>query len=90
MPLRPPLPPPGFDELSMDEQVEYVQSLWDRIAANEERVPVPEWHRELIRERLAELEADPDASREWRAARTHLARQLGNKGSDRTVAGVRA
>lgn len=25
-----PLPPPGFDALSVDEQIEYVQSLWDR------------------------------------------------------------
>ncbi|MDX6447193.1 MAG: hypothetical protein QOH71_4267 [Blastocatellia bacterium] len=24
-----PLPPPGFDSLSVDEQIDYVQSLWD-------------------------------------------------------------
>ena len=28
-----PLPPPGFDDLSIEEQIECVQSLWDRIAA---------------------------------------------------------
>jgi hypothetical protein len=26
-------PPPGFDELSVEEQIDYVQSLWNRIAA---------------------------------------------------------
>ena len=34
-----PLPPPGFDDLSVDEQIEYVQSLWNRIAASPEQVP---------------------------------------------------
>jgi pimeloyl-ACP methyl ester carboxylesterase len=27
-----PLPPPGFDDLSIDEKIDYLQSLWDRIA----------------------------------------------------------
>jgi hypothetical protein len=28
-------------------------------------VPVPEWHREILDERLADLEARPDAGRPW-------------------------
>jgi hypothetical protein len=24
-----PLPPPGFDDLSVDEKLDYLQSLWD-------------------------------------------------------------
>jgi len=71
-----PLPPPGFDELSTEEKVEYVQSLWDRIAANEEEVPVPEWHREVIRQRLRDVEAQPDDTVEWRDLRDELQREL--------------
>lgn len=48
-----PLPPPGFDALSVEEQIDYVQSLWDHIAARPEEVPVPDWHREILAERLA-------------------------------------
>jgi len=33
MPKPVPLPPPGFDDLSVDEKIDYLQSLWDRIAA---------------------------------------------------------
>lgn len=25
-----PLPPPGFDDLSVEEKLDYLQSLWDR------------------------------------------------------------
>ena len=36
--LKPvPLPPPGFDDLSVDEKIDYLQSLWDRIAATPRR-----------------------------------------------------
>jgi putative addiction module component (TIGR02574 family) len=67
-----PLPPPGFDALSVDEQIEYVQSLWDRIAATPKQVPVPEWHREILDERLRDYEADPEAGESWDVVRERL------------------
>src|SRR5687768_1986436 len=39
--------PPGFDDLSIDEKLDYVHSLWDRIFAHPEDIPVPDWHLEL-------------------------------------------
>lgn len=56
-----PIPPPGFDKLSVDEQIDYVQSLSDRIAAAPEQVRVPDWHREALNERRRDYEANPDA-----------------------------
>ena len=35
----------------------YVQSLWDRIAATPDRVPVREWHGEVLDDRLKDYEA---------------------------------
>ena len=60
-----PLPPPGFDTLSVDEQIDYVQSLWDHIAARPEDVPVPDWHREILAERLAAHHTNKDRSKDW-------------------------
>lgn len=71
-----PIPPPGFDDLPVDEQIDFVQSLWDRIAATAEQVPVPEWHREIIRERLASYNANPSAGRLWTDVRTDIERKL--------------
>lgn len=48
-----PFPPPGFDELSIEEQVEYAGDLWDYVTSEPDRVPTPEWHKEIIAERLA-------------------------------------
>jgi putative addiction module component (TIGR02574 family) len=74
-----PLPPPGFDELNINEQIEYVQALWDRIAAKEDRVPVPGWHREILDERLADLQANPDAGRPWEDVRAELVKGTSSK-----------
>ena len=59
------IPPPGFAELPVEEQIDYVQSLWDVIAARPENVPVPGWHKAILAERLAEYERDPNEGVSW-------------------------
>ncbi len=59
------IPPPGFDDLPVDEQIYYVQSLWDRIAAKPDEVPVPEWHKEALEERLESYRSSPDTGKPW-------------------------
>ena len=70
------LAPSGFDDLSPDEKVDYVQSLWDRIAASDDRVPVPEWHKAIIRQRLADQDSDPGELRDWAQVREQIVRDL--------------
>jgi putative addiction module component (TIGR02574 family) len=71
-----PIPPPGFDELSMDEKLDYVQSLWDRIAVQPQDVPVPEWHREVLNERLEAYRANPSEGRPWEEIHNQLQDKL--------------
>ena len=72
MPKPVPLAPPGFDDLSVDEKIGYLQSLWDRIAATPEAIPVPDWHREILGERLKDLEGNPVAGDSWEVVRERL------------------
>ena len=71
-----PNPPPGFDELTVDEKLDYVQSLWDQIAARPDRVPVPDWHLELIEERL---NSGPRNGRPWNEVRDELRGRLAGR-----------
>jgi len=71
-----PLPPPGFDDLSVDDQIAYVQSLWDRIAATPDQVPAPEWHRQVLDERLKDFKENPDAGTSWDVVRERLRDKL--------------
>jgi putative addiction module component (TIGR02574 family) len=69
-----PFPPPGFDALSLEDQIEYVQELWDRITSHPEQVSVPDWHLEIIKERLA-LE-NPEEGTPWEEFEKELLEQL--------------
>jgi len=71
------LPPAGFDDLSVEDQIDYVQSLWDRIAARPEQAPVPDWHRRVLEKRLAAHEAQPEAGRPWEEVRHAIRSKLG-------------
>lgn len=78
-----PLPPPGFDDLSAEEKLDYVLALWDRITSTEPEIPVPEWHREVVEERLAEHEANPDDGEDWKVLRAELLRGFGEGATHR-------
>ena len=69
-------PPPGFDELPVEDQIDYVQSLWDRISAHPGRVPVPGWHLEELRRR-ERAEKDGGTST-WEEVRERILRLGGN------------
>lgn len=65
-----PNPPPGFEQLSKEEQIEYVQELWNQISADESDVPVPQWHRDILRARMATT--DDVATESWGDVKARL------------------
>lgn len=71
-----PIPPSGFDDLSAEEKVDYVQSLWDRIVEHPENVQVPTWHQQVIAERLAAHSSDTESARPWNEVREEIAAKL--------------
>jgi putative addiction module component (TIGR02574 family) len=73
------LPPPGFDQLTIDEQIDYLHSLWDRITAHPEQIPVPDWHREVLAERLAALDNSPSDGSAWEQFDRELTEELQSK-----------
>ena len=58
--------------LPAQERIELVVELWDSLAPGE--IPVPDWQRDLIRDRLAALEKllPEERSVPWEAVRKRL------------------
>ena len=73
-----PMPPPGFDDLPIDEKVEYVQELWDRIAPDADALPLRGWQAEILRSRVDALKSDPDSAIPWTEVRERLRRKYGD------------
>ena len=76
-----PIPPPGFERLSIEEKIEYVQSLWDRIAADVDSVPLAEWQKQLLDERLKDHDDNPGSGIPWSQVRAGVLRKLGKRGA---------
>jgi putative addiction module component (TIGR02574 family) len=54
--------PPGFDSISKEEQIEYLQDLWDSISKSPDDIPVPDSHIELVKRRMAAYRKDPNSA----------------------------
>ena len=79
MSTAPKLPPPGFDELCPEEQLDYVNALWGRVITGTQPLPIPEWQRKIISERLAEYRAgESGPGRSWAEIRSDLEAELDN------------
>ena len=64
--------PSGFDELSVEEKLDYLDALWARVVSKPEQIPVPDWHRKILAERLAAYSAGKGSSRPWSEFRDEM------------------
>lgn len=51
--------------LSVPEKILLVEKLWDSIAEDTSRQPMPDWKKKLIEERLDEHKRNPDSGTSW-------------------------
>jgi putative addiction module component (TIGR02574 family) len=64
--------PPEFDAVPKDQRIAFVQELWDRIAQDPDRVPVPDEHKRILDERLSAYRMNPQPGRPWSEVRDQL------------------
>jgi hypothetical protein len=63
--------------MSAEEQLDYINGLWGRVLAHPENLPVPDWHRTILAERLAEYRAGKAGNgRAWADVRRDLRAEL--------------
>lgn len=64
-------------KLSVDERIEFAQALWDEIAEHHAvEIPVTDEQRELLRERLASAEENPEAFEAWDEVRARISDKM--------------
>jgi putative addiction module component (TIGR02574 family) len=67
--------PEGFRNLSKEEQIRYLQDLWDEVSDPPEEIPIPESHLELVEKRLEGYRSDPSKARPAYEALDRLAKK---------------
>jgi len=56
----------GIDRLTVAERLELIEQIWDTLPEQVEPSEVPDWHREILAQRLAEADANPGIGKPWR------------------------
>lgn len=62
-------------QLSVDEQLELAEAIWDRLETEPQPV-IPEWQKRLLDECIAEDDADPDAGSSWSEVKQRILASL--------------
>lgn len=66
-----------------EEKIVYVNDLWDRITVAPEEVPLPDWHRQILDERLARDDAHPEEGLPWEEVKQEILRDLKASSAER-------
>ncbi|MGH7170814.1 MAG: addiction module protein, partial [Gemmataceae bacterium] len=62
----------GIDHLSIADRIVLVQEIWDSIADNPEEMPLPEERKQVLDQRLAALEANPNDVLTWEEIKARI------------------
>ena len=54
--------PPGFENMSRREQIEYLHRLWSYVSPKAEELPVPQWQIEAAEQAWQRHQADPNTA----------------------------
>jgi putative addiction module component (TIGR02574 family) len=58
--------------LPVEERLALVEDIWDSIAQDAAQVGIPDWHREVLRERQAEYRGDAEVGGTWADVRKRI------------------
>ena len=65
---------PDISALPIDERLDLVERIWDTIIADPDGVPVPDWHNDVLEQRLAAHADAPMAGATLKAVAKRLAK----------------
>jgi putative addiction module component (TIGR02574 family) len=63
---------PQLRDLSVEEKLKLVEELWADIAAQTDKLPIPEWHVREIQESEAAYKANPHDGSPWAEVKARI------------------
>jgi putative addiction module component (TIGR02574 family) len=61
-----------IEQLNAGEKLELISQLWDSLPDAAEAIPVPDWHLEVLENRLRTADEKPDQAIPWEQVRDRL------------------
>lgn len=71
MPINVPL-----DEMTLPAKMELLEALWDDLSRSPDSLPSPDWHREVIEERVRLVQSGEEKFSDWADAKEEIRRRV--------------
>ena len=65
-----------IDNLSAEERLELIESLWESLIDNPSSIPVTDAQKRILDDRLNEIEAGDDTGIPWEEVKARITKQL--------------
>jgi hypothetical protein len=65
-----------LDRMTTAEKLRTMEALWADLSRDEETLPSPAWHEDVLREREERVQAGQEAFVDWEAAKKQLRDRL--------------
>lgn len=70
-----PIPTLPLNEMSVEEKLETMETIWESLSANPEAIESPAWHEEELRVREAGVASGQAKFVDWEKAKEEIRRQ---------------
>ena len=66
-----------FDQRTLEENLRAMEARWADLCRQEENVPVPQWHPDLLDERERLIQSGKAQFHDWQTARQRISERAG-------------
>ncbi|WP_198243388.1 addiction module protein [methane-oxidizing endosymbiont of Gigantopelta aegis] len=63
-------------QMTTEEKLQIMEAIWDDLCQHADKLPSPEWHRELLVEREEAIARGDEQFEEWEVARKKIEKDI--------------
>jgi putative addiction module component (TIGR02574 family) len=63
----------NVEQMTLEEKLRAMETLWENLSRREEDVPVPQWHKDLLDERERAIKEGKAQFIDWETAKKRIA-----------------
>ena len=64
--------PLQIEKMSKEEKIKLMEAIWDDLRKNEDDLPSPDWHENILHERVEKLKKGEDKFVDWEEAKKNI------------------
>ena len=63
-------------EMSVEEKIQTMETIWDDLASNAESIQSPEWHKNILNDREEKLKSGNEEILDWDTAKNRIKKDI--------------